>query len=160
LRFLTQAVLVFLGILALVALVDLHRMMRKTAGMPSSRASVVAQTSLFRVPQIAERVMPFSILVAAMSCYPVCRAGSSSWWRGAPACRPGSSSLRRLIVALLLGVFATLVYNPVAALAAGALETPGSRVPSGATATRACQNTGTVFGCGSATTTVSRSSTR
>jgi lipopolysaccharide export system permease protein len=69
LRFLIQAVLVFLGILALVALVDYIEMMRKTSGMPSIPASVVAQTSLFRVPQIAERVMPFSVLIAAMSCY-------------------------------------------------------------------------------------------
>ena len=115
LRFLTQAVLVFLGILALVALVDYIEMMRKTAGMPFIPASVVAQTSLFRVPQIAERVMPFSVLIAAMSCYlnlsrrlelVVARAaGMSAWQFVTPA----------LIVALLLGVFATLVYNPVAA---------------------------------------------
>ncbi|HKC33514.1 MAG TPA: LptF/LptG family permease, partial [Xanthobacteraceae bacterium] len=115
LRFLTQAVLVFLGILALVALVDYIEMMRKTAGMPFIPASVVAQTSLFRVPQIAERVMPFSVLIAAMSCYlnlsrrlelVVARAaGMSAWQFVTPA----------LIVALLLGIFATLVYNPVAA---------------------------------------------
>ena len=41
LRFLIQAVLVFLGILALVALVDYIEMMRKTAGMPFIPASVV-----------------------------------------------------------------------------------------------------------------------
>ncbi len=114
-RFLIQAILVFLGILALVALVDYIEMMRKTSGMPFIPASVVAQTSLFRVPQIAERVMPFSVLIAAMSCYlnlsrrlelVVARAaGMSAWQFVAPA----------LIVALVLGVFATLVYNPIAA---------------------------------------------
>ena len=29
----------------------------------------VVQTSLFRVPQMLERLMPFCVLVAAMSCY-------------------------------------------------------------------------------------------
>ncbi len=114
-RFLSTAIVVFLGILALVALVDYIEMMRKTAGIPNVPASVVAQTSLFRVPQIAERIMPFSILVAAMSCYlnlsrrlelVVARAaGMSAWQFVTPA----------VIIALALGVLATVVYNPVAA---------------------------------------------
>jgi lipopolysaccharide export system permease protein len=115
LRFLITAILVFVGILSLVALVDYIEMMRKTSGLPNIPASVVAQTSLYRVPQIAERIMPFSILVAAMSCYlnlsrrlelVVARAaGMSAWQFVSPA----------LIVALILGVLATLVYNPIAA---------------------------------------------
>ncbi len=114
-RFLTTAILVFVGILALVALVDYIEMMRKTSGMPNVPASIVAQTSLFRVPQIAERIMPFSVLIAAMSCYlnlsrrlelVVARAaGMSAWQFVTPA----------LVIALILGVLATLVYNPVAA---------------------------------------------
>src|SRR5262249_15296901 len=90
-------------------------MMRKTSGIPNVPAWVVAQTSLFRVPQIAERIMPFSILIAAMSCYlnlsrrlelVVARAaGMSAWQFVMPA----------VIVALFLGVLATLVYNPIAA---------------------------------------------
>jgi len=114
-RFLNTAIIVFLGILALVALVDYIEMMRKTAGIPNVPASVVAQTSLFRVPQIAERIMPFSILIAAMSCYlnlsrrlelVVARAaGMSAWQFVMPA----------VIVALALGVLATVVYNPIAA---------------------------------------------
>src|SRR3974390_2947200 len=114
-RFLVTALLVFGGLLSLIALVDYIEMMRKTAGMPNVPASVVAQTSLFRVPQIAESIMPFSILIAAMSCYlnlsrrlelVVARAaGMSAWQFIAPA----------FAVALLLGVAATLAYNPVAA---------------------------------------------
>ena len=89
-RFLTTAILVFIGILSLVALVDYIEMMRKTAGMPNVPASIVAQTSLFRVPQIAERIMPFSVLIAAMSCYlnlsrrlelVVARAAGMSAWQ-------------------------------------------------------------------------------
>jgi lipopolysaccharide export system permease protein len=115
LRFLTTVILVFLGILSLVALVDYIEMMRKTSGLPNIPASIVAQTSLFRVPQIAERIMPFSVLIAAMSCYlnlsrrlelVVARAaGMSAWQFVFPA----------LVIALVLGVLATLVYNPLAA---------------------------------------------
>ncbi len=75
----------------------------------------VVKLSFFRVPIIAERIMPFCVLIGAMSCYlglsrrnelVVARAaGVSAWEFTAPA----------VIVALLLGVFATLVYNPVAA---------------------------------------------
>jgi lipopolysaccharide export system permease protein len=115
LRFLTTAILVFIGILSLVALTDYIEMMRKTSGLPNVPASIVAQTSLFRVPQIAERIMPFSVLIAAMSCYlnlsrrlelVVARAaGMSAWQFVTPA----------LLIALVLGVLATLIYNPMAA---------------------------------------------
>jgi lipopolysaccharide export system permease protein len=114
-RFLVTAVLVFGGLLSLIALVDYIEMMRKTAGLLNVPASVVAQTSLFRVPQIAESIMPFSILIAAMSCYlnlsrrlelVVARAaGMSAWQFIAPA----------FLVAWVLGFFATLAYNPAAA---------------------------------------------
>src|SRR5215475_7844535 len=114
-RFLITAILVFGGLLSLIALVDYIEMMRKTAGMPNVPASVVAQTSLFRVPQIAERIMPFSVLIAAMSCYlnlsrrlelVVARAaGMSAWQFVTPA----------LVIAFALGVLATLAYNPLAA---------------------------------------------
>jgi lipopolysaccharide export system permease protein len=115
LRFLTTAILVFVGILSLVALVDYIEMMRKTSGMANVPASIVARTSLFRVPQIAERIMPFSVLIAAMSCYlnlsrrlelVVARAaGMSAWQFVTPA----------LLIAFALGVLATLAYNPMAA---------------------------------------------
>jgi lipopolysaccharide export system permease protein len=115
LRFLVTAILVFVGLLSLIALVDYIEMMRKTAGMPNVPAMVVAKTSLFRVPQIAESIMPFSILIAGMSCYlnlsrrlelVVARAaGMSAWQFISPA----------LVVALVLGVLATLAYNPLAA---------------------------------------------
>lgn len=114
-RFLITAILVFAGLLSLIALVDYIEMMRKTSGMANVPAMVVAKTSLFRVPQIAETIMPFSILIAAMSCYlnlsrrlelVIARAaGMSAWQFISPA----------LVVALVLGVLATLAYNPMAA---------------------------------------------
>ena len=57
-----------MGVFVLVVLVDYIEMTRKTSGIDASTWLVV-QTSLFRVPQLLERLMPFCVLVAAMSCY-------------------------------------------------------------------------------------------
>ena len=56
---------------------------------------MVAKTSFFRVPQLTERLLPFSVLVGAMACYlalsrrnelVVARAaGMSAWQFVAPA---------------------------------------------------------------------------
>ncbi|KQZ01276.1 LPS export ABC transporter permease LptG [Pseudolabrys sp. Root1462] len=116
LRFLNTVLMVFFGILLLVALLDYIELMRRASDIPNVSALLVAKTSLFRVPQVAERIMPFCILIGAMSCYlnlsrrlelVVARAaGMSAWQFVAPA----------LIVAFLFGVVATTIYNPVAAV--------------------------------------------
>src|SRR3569833_2790724 len=116
LKFLSTVLIVFLGIFFLVALLDYIEMMRRASDIPNVSAVLVAKTSFYRVPQITERIMPFCILIGAMSCYlnlsrrlelVVARAaGMSAWQVVAPA----------LIVAFLFGVFATTVYNPVAAI--------------------------------------------
>jgi lipopolysaccharide export system permease protein len=115
LRFLSAALMVFLGIFVLVALVDYIEMTRRASDTPNVSALLVAKTSIYRVPQVLERIMPFCILIGAISCYlnlsrrqelVVARAaGVSAWQFIMPA----------IIVAFLLGVFATTVYNPVSA---------------------------------------------
>ena len=115
LRFLNAVLVVFLGIFALVAVLDYIELMRRASDIPFVSAALVAKTSFYRVPQITERIMPFCILIAAMSCYlnlsrrlelVVARsAGISAWQFISPA----------LIVAFLFGVLATTVYNPLSA---------------------------------------------
>ena len=115
LRFLGAVLMVFAGLVALVALIDYIELMRRATDLPNVSAVLVAKTSLFRVPQVTERILPFCVLIGAMSCYlnlsrrlelVVARAaGMSAWQFVAPA----------LIVAFLLGVFATAVYNPISA---------------------------------------------
>lgn len=115
-RFLNTALLVFLGIFGLVALLDYIEMMRRAGDIPNVSAILVLKTSLYRVPQVTERIMPFCILIGAMSSYlnlsrrlelVVARsAGMSAWQFISPA----------LVVAFLVGVFATTVYNPVSAV--------------------------------------------
>jgi lipopolysaccharide export system permease protein len=90
-------------------------MVRKTSGLVSASAITVAETSLFRVPQLLEKMMPFCILIGAMTCYlalsrrlelVVARAaGVSAWQFIAPA----------LGSAIVLGVMATVAYNPMSA---------------------------------------------
>ena len=116
LRFLTAVLLVFAGIFALVTLVDYIEMMRRAGDIPNVSTVLVAKTSFYRVPQVVERILPFCILIGAMSCYlnlsrrlelVVARsAGLSAWQFVAPA----------LLVAFVLGLAATAIYNPVSAL--------------------------------------------
>ena len=114
-RFLVAAVGAFASIFVLLVLVDYIEMVRKTSGLPSVSAITVAQTSLYRVPQLLEKLMPFCVLIGAMTCYlalsrrlelVVARAaGVSAWQFVSPA----------LASALFLGIVATVAYNPMSA---------------------------------------------
>jgi lipopolysaccharide export system permease protein len=114
-RFVVSALGVFASIFVLLVLVDYIEMVRKTSGLVSASAITVAETSLFRVPQLLEKMMPFCILIGAMTCYlalsrrlelVVARAaGVSAWQFIAPA----------LASAIVLGIFATAAYNPMSA---------------------------------------------
>ena len=116
LRFLGAVMSVFFGIFLLVVLVDYIELMRRAADVPNLSGWLVAKTSFFRVPQLTERLLPFSVLVGAMACYlalsrrnelVVARsAGMSAWQFIAPA----------VIVAFALGIVATAVYNPISAV--------------------------------------------
>ena len=115
-RFLVTFSLIFAGVFGLVTLIDYLEMMRRHADLPNASALLVAKASIYRVPQIVERILPFSVLIAGMACYlglsrrlelVIARAaGMSAWQFIAPA----------LIAAMLLGAFASGVYNPVASV--------------------------------------------
>jgi lipopolysaccharide export system permease protein len=114
-RFVISAIGVFASIFMLLVLVDYIEMVRKTSGLASASAIMVAETSLFRVPQLLEKMTPFCILIGAMTCYlalsrrlelVVARAaGVSAWQFISPA----------LASAIGLGVLATIAYNPMSA---------------------------------------------
>src|SRR5262249_47628735 len=114
-RFVVAALGVFAGIFVLLVLVDYIEMVRKTSGLASASAITVAQTSLYRVPQLLEKMMPFCVLIGAMTCYlalsrrlelVVARAaGVSAWQFIAPA----------LASSIVLGILATIAYNPMSA---------------------------------------------
>jgi lipopolysaccharide export system permease protein len=115
-RFFVAVTGVFVGIFVLVAFVDYIDLMRKAADVPNAPAGKLVEISLYRVPQIMERLMPFSVLIGAMACFfglsrrmelVVARgAGMSVWQIIMPA----------LLVSLALGTFGTVVYNPASAV--------------------------------------------
>jgi lipopolysaccharide export system permease protein len=114
-RFVVSALGVFASIFVLLVLVDYIEMVRKTSTLASASAIAVAETSLFRVPQLLEKMMPFCMLIGAMTCYlalsrrlelVVARAaGVSAWQFISPA----------LASAIALGILATTAYNPMSA---------------------------------------------
>jgi lipopolysaccharide export system permease protein len=116
LRFLNAVLVVFVGIFALVTLIDYIEMMRRAGDVPNVSAVLVAKTSIYRVPQVVERILPFCVLIGAMSCYlnlsrrlelVIARsAGLSAWQFVTPA----------LGVAFVLGIIATTIYNPISAV--------------------------------------------
>jgi len=116
-QFVLAALAVFGGIFILVVLVDYIELLRRVSSYSGSDASAlaVAQTSLYRIPQVIERLMPFCVLVGAMTSFlslsrrlelvVVRAAGISAWQFIAPA----------LLAALIGGVLATTLYNPLSA---------------------------------------------
>ena len=115
-RFLTSVIGSFVGVVALAAMIDYIELMRRGADWPNATAWILAKISMYRVPQLTERIMPFSVLVGAMSCYlslsrrlelVVARAaGVSAWQFVAPA----------MIAAFFFGMIATTIYNPISAV--------------------------------------------
>ena len=116
LRFLRSVVGTFFGVVALAAMIDYVELLRRSSDWPKATALILAEISMFRVPQLSERIMPFAVLVGAMSCYlglsrrlelVVARAaGVSAWQFVAPS----------LVAAFLFGAVATTLYNPIAAV--------------------------------------------
>jgi lipopolysaccharide export system permease protein len=97
-------------------MIDYVELMRRGADWPNATAWLLAKISMYRVPQLTERILPFTVLVGAMSCYltlsrrhelVVARAaGVSAWQFVAPA----------IVAAFLVGAVATTLYNPISAL--------------------------------------------
>jgi len=114
-RFSSAVLAVFGGTLVLTAMIDFLELMRRSGDLVNVSAFFVAKVTMFRVPFITERVMPFAVLVGAMFCYLnlsrrleliVARsAGISAWQFITPA----------ILIALLMGTIFTTVYNPISA---------------------------------------------
>jgi lipopolysaccharide export system permease protein len=114
-RFMLAVVGVFVGVFFLVGIIDYIEMTRRVGDMPNVSSFTAAQISFFRLPLMLERLMPFCVLIGAMTCYlalsrrlelVVARAaGVSAWQFIAPA----------LGSAIVLGVLATVAYNPMSA---------------------------------------------
>ncbi|WP_425994479.1 LPS export ABC transporter permease LptG [Afipia sp. DC4300-2b1] len=114
-RFVIASIMTFAAIFVLIITVDYIELMRRAGGLAHVSGLFVAQTAFFRVPLSLEKLMPFCILIGAMVSFlalsrrlelVVARAsGISAWQFTTPA----------LLSALILGMLATVVYNPLSA---------------------------------------------
>lgn len=114
----------FAGATLLAFLIDILELLRGNADKPNLDYLDVVAVSALRIPLITEQILPFAVLIGSIAAFlslsrrselAVCRAAGLSVWQFA---RPG------LLVALAIGVFATLVYNPVAT----AMRTQSDRI--------------------------------
>lgn len=115
-RFFTvSTITIFIAICALILLIDYIELMRRTSAVETASALDVARTSLYHVPQIAERLMATCIQVGTMVCYltlsrrlelVVARASGISAWQ---------FLMPSVVVAMILGVLATTLFNPLSA---------------------------------------------
>jgi lipopolysaccharide export system permease protein len=112
-RFLSAFLAIFVGLFVLTVMVDFIEMMRRTAEIKEASAFLVGKISLYRVPFLTERLLPFGIMIAVMYAYldltrrlelVIARsAGVSVWQFLWPS----------IAMVLLLGIAATTLYNPL-----------------------------------------------
>ena len=100
----------------LIYLLDFVEMLRRAGDTRDATAPLMAFLSLLRVPAVAEQVLPFAVLFGAMAAFigltrklelVVARAAGMSVWQ---------FMLPPVAVAVLIGVVATTLYNPLSAL--------------------------------------------
>jgi len=113
-RFIQTVGAVFLTVFGLIYLIDLVELIRRAGEGVDVGTLTLARLSFFRAPLIAEQVLPFAVLFGSIAAFltlsrklelVVARAaGVSVWQFGLPP----------VAVALVIGVVAMAIYNPVA----------------------------------------------
>ena len=121
-KFLTAILLVFLLFCFLILLIDFIELLRRSSKATDIPVHQVFYIALLRVPSFAEITLPFAVLVGTIGAFLmlgrsseliIIRASGVSVWR---------FILPPLSLALVIGVFASLVYNPLAALSKAEAE--------------------------------------
>jgi len=133
-RFLVTALQLFAGITVIIFLVDFTEFARRTSSHPEYSVQIGLLASALRIPLILQTAIPFMVMIAAMVTLTalkrryelvVARAsGISAWQFLAPL----------LFVSFTLGLFATMVFNPLSATALSAAQEIESRLVGGGAA--------------------------
>jgi len=117
LKFLIAIFMVFMLVCFLILLIDFIELLRRASKADDIPLHKVFGIALLRVPSFAELTLPFAVLVGTIGAFLmlgrsseliIIRASGVSVWR---------FMLPPLFVALALGLFASFVYNPMAAYA-------------------------------------------
>ncbi len=114
-RFFASIMIVFFTCLGLILLVDFAELLRRTSDLAGIGITDVVGLALLRLPTFTEQMFPFAVLFGTMGALlrlsqrlelVIVRAAGLSVWQ---FLLPG------ILVALAIGMFSTLVYNPLAA---------------------------------------------
>lgn len=112
-RFAKTALIIFIVVFVLMAFIDYLELARRAARREGFDAFLYLMVSLARVPNVIERALPFTILFAAIASFVmanrqlelvVARASGVSAWQ---------FLLPAGLVAVVIGIFATTVFNPI-----------------------------------------------
>lgn len=112
-RFAKTTLIIFIVVFVLMAFIDYLELARRAARREGFDALLYLLVSLARVPNVIERALPFTILFAAIASFVmanrqlelvVARASGVSAWQ---------FLLPAGLVAVMIGVFATTVFNPI-----------------------------------------------
>jgi lipopolysaccharide export system permease protein len=130
-RYVVIATWIFLGVLALVFIIDFTELSSRTSGLATFTFGSALAVSAYRVPMIMMQTVPFVALFAAMATLTslnrryelvIARsAGISAWQFLIPPC----------LGALLFGILAVGVLNPIAAYGFAKSETMETNLRSG-----------------------------
>ncbi|MDE3060668.1 MAG: LPS export ABC transporter permease LptG [Pseudomonadota bacterium] len=114
-HFILAILLALTGLVGISLMIDIIELLRRASGVHEAPLSIVLEMALLRVPFLAMKLTPYAVLVGSMLALTrltrthelvVARAAGVSVWQFlAPA----------LAVVLMLGVFLTTAFNPLAA---------------------------------------------
>lgn len=113
-RFLFSFAVVLFVMAAVILLIDVVELFRRTTTKPNVSLQLVLQMAFFKLPFMIQKVVPFALLFGGMHTFwrltrfhelaVVRAAGVSVWQFLFPA----------ILIALLIGIFNIMVFNPVA----------------------------------------------
>lgn len=141
-QFLVGIGIAFLGLVFLILVFDLVELTRRAAGRPEVGTMMVLQMALLHLPHLSERVIPYAVLIGVMlalshltrtSELVIARATGVSVWQ---FLFPG------LMLAVILGLFAMAVFNPLASAMLSRFEELDARVMRGQVANLAVASSG------------------
>lgn len=121
--FLLSFVAFFVGLLALVLLLDVIELLRRAASKPDVTFAIVVQMALLKLPHMGQMLFPFAALFGGMTAFwrltrsnelAVTRAAGISVWQ---------FLLPALILAFALGVFKLAAFSPLSSVTLSRFQT-------------------------------------
>ena len=65
-HFLLSILLALFGLVAITMLIDIVELIRRAAGKDMVTFSVIAELSALKIPELAEKLLPYSVLIGSM----------------------------------------------------------------------------------------------